>query len=289
MRAAGLVTSLAPMTERDVGLRQIAVDVVHFDQLVVGNVGFGEQHVHVAGHASGDGMDAEVDVDAALGEGVVEFADFVLRLRDGHAVAGNDDHFAGGGENAGGFFGAWRCGRSLSSVAAAAEVCIWPNAPNSTLVNERFMALHMMTERMKPEEPSSAPAMISSLLFEHEAHERGGKAGVGVQERDDGGHVGAADGSDQQHAEDQRTRRSWRERDRAGRDARPARRPAAIAAASTDEVDEVLSFIDDGALRQDFLQLAGGHQAAGEGERADDYFECRSRPCRSGVTCGVPT
>ena len=59
----------------------------------------------MAGHASGDGVDAEGDVDAALGEGVVELADFVLGLGDGHAVAGDDDDFAGGGENAGGFFG----------------------------------------------------------------------------------------------------------------------------------------------------------------------------------------
>src|SRR6266849_6046576 len=38
------------------------------------------------------------------------------------------------------------------------------------------------------------------------------------------------------------------------------------------EIDEVLSFIGDGALRQNFLQLAGGHQAAGEGERAENHF-----------------
>ena len=43
--------------------------------------------------------------------------------------------------------------------------CICPNPPNSTFVNERFMALDMITERMKPEEPSSAPAMISNLLL----------------------------------------------------------------------------------------------------------------------------
>ena len=42
--------------------------------------------------------------------------------------------------------------------------CTWPNAPNSTLVNERFIARHMMIDRIKPLEPSSAPAVISSLL-----------------------------------------------------------------------------------------------------------------------------
>ena len=38
-------------------------------------------------------------------EDVVELANFVLRLRDGHAVAGDDDHFVGGRENGGGLLG----------------------------------------------------------------------------------------------------------------------------------------------------------------------------------------
>ncbi len=46
----------------------------------------------------------------------------------------------------------------------AAAFCTVPNAPNSTLVNDRFMARHMMIERIRPLEPSSAPAVTSSLL-----------------------------------------------------------------------------------------------------------------------------
>ena len=45
-----------------------------------------------------------------------------------------------------------------------AVVWTWPKAPNSTLVNERFMARHMTIERIRPEEPSSDPAMISRRL-----------------------------------------------------------------------------------------------------------------------------
>ena len=47
---------------------------------------------------------------------------------------------------------------------AAAAAWTWPKAPNSTLVNERFIALHMMIDRIRPDDPSSAPAMISSLF-----------------------------------------------------------------------------------------------------------------------------
>src|ERR1017187_10727947 len=54
-----------------------------------------------------------------------------------------------------------RTGR-CSVLALAVWIC--PNAPNKTLVNDRFIALHMMMERIRPLEPSSAPAMMSSLL-----------------------------------------------------------------------------------------------------------------------------
>src|ERR1035438_1960327 len=58
--------------EGNIGLRKVAVDLVHFDEAVVGDVGFGEQDIHVAGHASGDRMDGEANVDALLGEDVVD-------------------------------------------------------------------------------------------------------------------------------------------------------------------------------------------------------------------------
>ena len=35
------------------------IHVVHFDEVIVGDFGFGEEDIHVTGHAAGDGMDAE--------------------------------------------------------------------------------------------------------------------------------------------------------------------------------------------------------------------------------------
>src|SRR5580704_11423121 len=43
----------------NIGLRKVAVDLVHFDEAVVGDVGFGEQDIHVAGLASGGRMVGE--------------------------------------------------------------------------------------------------------------------------------------------------------------------------------------------------------------------------------------
>ncbi len=50
-------------------------------------------------------------------------------------------------------------------VAESAFLMICPTPPNSTLANERFIALHIRIDRMRPDEPSSAPAMMSSLLL----------------------------------------------------------------------------------------------------------------------------
>ena len=82
----------------DVGVRDVGIDLLQFVELRVGNVGFGEQHVHVAGHAAGDGMDGVLHGDAALFEHFGQFAHDVLRLRGGHAVAGDEDHLARVGE-----------------------------------------------------------------------------------------------------------------------------------------------------------------------------------------------
>ena len=51
-----------------------------------------------------------------------------------------------------------------SPPASATLSSSCPNAPKSTLRNERFIARHMMIARIRPEAPSSAPATISSLL-----------------------------------------------------------------------------------------------------------------------------
>jgi energy-coupling factor transport system substrate-specific component len=72
--------------------REVVVDLVHLEHDVVGHLGLGEQHVHVARHAAGDRMDAEAHVDALLAQQLGDLEHRVLRLRHRHAVAGHDDH-----------------------------------------------------------------------------------------------------------------------------------------------------------------------------------------------------
>ena len=89
--AAGLVTSLAPITKATSVCGEFGVDVLELEHFVIGHVGFGEQHVHVARHAAGHRMDRVFDLDAFLLQMVGHLAQRVLRLRHRHAVARHDD------------------------------------------------------------------------------------------------------------------------------------------------------------------------------------------------------
>ncbi len=56
------------------------IDRLELEDLVVGDVGLGQQHVHVARHAPGDGVDRELHVDVPLREQVVNLPHAVREL-----------------------------------------------------------------------------------------------------------------------------------------------------------------------------------------------------------------
>ena len=118
------------------------------------------------------------------------------------------------------------------------------------------------------------------LVVKHKAQERGRKAGIRIQQGDDGGHVGAANRRHQQHAKNQRDSHHEREKSRVlGMEDQPQRDEHGRA--EHREADEVLPFVSDGTLRQDFLEFPRGDQAAREGERPDDHLERRSPPSQT--------
>src|SRR5256885_14492044 len=51
-----------------------------------------------------------------------------------------------------------------SPPAPVAAAISPPKPPRITEMNERFIPLHMMYDRMAPDEPTSAPVMISAVL-----------------------------------------------------------------------------------------------------------------------------
>jgi hypothetical protein len=118
------------------------------------------------------------------------------------------------------------------------------------------------------------------LVVEHEAHRDRGETRVGVEDRDDRRHVGAADRHDQHPAEVEGQEDDTAE----GVGRQPAfglkirRAPAHDGHAERDEVDDVLARVDPRPLRNplDFLELRRGDDRAGEGEVAEDDLERRS-------------
>ena len=94
-----------------IGVREHGIDRVHFQQVLVIHIGFGQKHVHVAGHAARHGMNGVIDLGASGFQGVGQLFDLVLGLGQGHAVAGHNDHVLGRGQQAGGLGGGIRNAR----------------------------------------------------------------------------------------------------------------------------------------------------------------------------------
>jgi hypothetical protein len=259
----------------NVGLGEVAVDLIHFDEAVVGDVGFGEEDVHVAGHASGDGMDGKTNFDALFGEDVVEFANLVLRLGHGHAVAGDDNHFVGGRQDRSRFLG----GRAVHGTGFRGTDCRRLYLAECAEQNVGERTVHRFRHDYGEDESGRAVKGASDdqeLGIEDKSHGRGGETGVAVQEGDDRRHVGAADGDNQQDSEDQRDADDqWEEL--FGFGMQDQINGAADGDGEQQEVDEVLSFIGDGPLGQDLLQLSRRHEAAGNGEASEDDFHGEHR------------
>ena len=152
--------------QRDVGARELAVDVVHLLELVVRDVGLGEQDVHVAGHAPRDRVDRVQDLDAAALELGGEVGDRALGLRDRHAVAGHDDDEPRVGELDRDVGRARRAHRAVDAVVAGAAAAPPPppKPPKKTLPIERFIASAICLVRIEPDAPTSMPATISAVL-----------------------------------------------------------------------------------------------------------------------------
>ena len=104
----------------DIGLGELGVDVFQLEHFVIGHIGFGQQHVHVAGHAARHRMDGVGDLDAFLLQLVGHFAHGMLGLGHRHAVARHDDDGGGVLHDEGGVVGRALLDRARFRRAAAA-------------------------------------------------------------------------------------------------------------------------------------------------------------------------
>ena len=147
------------------------------------------------------GWIGELHFHAFFRQRVVQFADAMLGLGHGHAVAGNDDHASGGRHDLRRVFGRGALGRALFGVRLAGLDL--PESPEQH-VGER--TIHRLAHDDREDQAGRTvqrPGGDQQFVVEHEAHRHGRQAGVGVQQRDHGRHVGPADRDNQHHAEGQ--------------------------------------------------------------------------------------
>ena len=99
----------------------------------------------MAGHAAGDGVDGVFHLDPLLLQLVGHFAQGMLGLGHGHAVAGDDDDLGGVLHDEGGVLGAALFDRAgLDPRLARRPPSSPPKPPRITEMKLRFMPLHMM-------------------------------------------------------------------------------------------------------------------------------------------------
>ena len=263
--------------ERDVGARELGVGLVHLLELVVGDVGLGQQHVHVAGHAPGDRVDRVADLHLAFFERLGQLAHGVLGLSDRHPVAGHDHHAVGVGELDRGVGGARRAHRA-GVLAGAAGALDRAAAAEAAGDDRRDRAVHRDRHQVREDRARGADDHAGDDqrgVVQRDAGGGGGEAGEGVQQRDHDRHVGAADREHDRVAE-QRGAHEHADEEQFGVgagdevDARGEREHQQHA------VDDLLGGAErDRPPGEDFLELAEGDVRAPERDRADDRGEHR--------------
>jgi len=100
----------------DIGLGEFAVDVFHLEHFIVRHVGFGQQDIHMTGHAPRHRVDGVFDLDPFTFEQIGHFPESVLCLRYRHAVAGHDDDFRGIFHDISGIFGGADFGLAVTRI-----------------------------------------------------------------------------------------------------------------------------------------------------------------------------
>ena len=148
-----------------------------------------------------------------------DFVEGILRLRDRHAVAGDDDHALRVFEEPGGIrggdgrdfalgFAGGAPGRSGAFAGAEA-------AENHARKRAIHRAAHDIAENgaARPDERAGDDEQI---IVEHETGRGGRPARVAIEHRDDDRHIRAADGHDQMHADDAGDERHREQRSKAG-------------------------------------------------------------------------
>ncbi len=269
---------VGPHDNDQIGIGKHGIDHIHFQHVFVIHICFGQQHVHVSGHASGHGMNGVINPGPSGLQRVGQLLDLVLGLGQSHAVTGHDDHPLGGGQQPGhvrillrrglrGLYGLRRLGRGRLGRRAART-----GHRGLTQQDGRQRAVHGLAHDAREHQtggPHNAAHRDEQGVRHGEARDGAGNAAHGVKQRNGDGHVRAAhtDGKDDaeqraggEHDEDEQRGQEI------GRNIVNAQGHQHDAQQDID--DSAVVGEHDGPLRQQLVQLARGHKGTGDGRHA---------------------
>ena len=254
----------------EVGVREHRIYNVHFQQIFIVHVGFGKQHVHVAGHAARHRMDAVAHRSALAFQKVSKLLHLVLGLGQSHTVARHNDHLFGALHQPGNVGFAVFCLRGRGDSLGSGG--LGRNHRGFAKQDGQQLSVHGLAHDARQQKARRADDAANGHqqgVIDRKTRNGRAHAAHGVQQRNGDGHVGPAhaDGeanakgcAGKKHQKDEESEQKVRE-DRAHKHRKTH---------NTQDAQDNLGMIgkDDRFLRQNLVQFARGHKGARDGGHA---------------------
>ncbi len=193
--------------QRDIGPLEFVIDLIHLIKLIVGDVGFGQQDVHVARHTARHGVNRVFHFDSVFGQLGRHLAHRMLCLGHRQPIARHDDHELRVLHQDGRIFGLERL-HGFARRAGPSSGCRLHLSEGSEQ-DVRNRAIHRFAHQDSQQGTGGADERAADQhrdVVDCVSIGRDGQSREGVEQRDHDGHVGASDGEHHQDAEDERDR-----------------------------------------------------------------------------------
>ena len=160
----------------------------------------------MAGHTSGNRVDGIFYPYALFLQNIGHFAQDMLRLRNRHAVSGHDDNAFGLLHHIGRIFGRATFPRTLLLGFTAGDSGLRAKAARDHADEAAVHGLAHDVGQNRARRADQCARDNHRRVVQREAHGGGGPTGIAVQHRHHDGHIRAADGNDEQEANEESKR-----------------------------------------------------------------------------------
>jgi len=268
----GVDDVIGPDDKCEVCLREFAVDFIHLENDVIGDVRLGEQNIHMSWQSAGDRVDGETDLDPGVSKFLDDLGEGMLGLGNGHSIPGHDHDSLGiphqvcSGIS---FYGSDIALRFITASTSTATTI----SPESTENDTDEGTIHTSAHDEAEDGTTAAherPRNDQQVVAEHESGSSCGPPGIGVEHGNDDGHVGSTDCHHHVHAEEGREDRGDDQGNETDRGIMAEYEPDA-----KPEGDEQDQEIQQVSCRQDqwisghrTMEFQAGDDRAGEGDGA---------------------